>query len=133
MRNRFFNRELAGGALLDIGVYAISLVRSFMESCPDPVSYTHLDVYKRQYVHRYPYGKHELFHLSEDPGETTNLYGEPEYEETILDLKCRMEKWFQEYTNPELDGTKEGVTGSGQLCRAGIYAVRTDGYAPVGT
>ena len=86
-----------------------------------------------KYVHRYPYGKHELFHLSEDPGETTNLYGEPEYEETILDLKCRMEKWFQEYTNPELDGTKEGVTGSGQLCRAGIYAVRTDGYAPVGT
>lgn len=37
MRNRFFNRELAGGALLDIGVYAISLVRSFMESCPDQV------------------------------------------------------------------------------------------------
>lgn len=86
-----------------------------------------------KYVHRYPYGKHELFHLLEDPGETTNLYGEPEYEETILGLKGRMEKWFQEYTNPELDGTKEGVTGSGQLCRAGIYAVRTDGYAPVGT
>ncbi len=37
MRNRFFNRELAGGALLDIGVYAISLVRSFMDSCPDQV------------------------------------------------------------------------------------------------
>ncbi len=25
MNNRFFNRNLAGGALLDIGVYAISL------------------------------------------------------------------------------------------------------------
>lgn len=37
MTNRFFNLDLAGGALLDIGVYAISLVRSFMSSCPDQV------------------------------------------------------------------------------------------------
>ncbi len=34
MENRFFNRNLAGGAMLDIGVYALSIVRSFMESCP---------------------------------------------------------------------------------------------------
>ncbi|MCM1236337.1 MAG: Gfo/Idh/MocA family oxidoreductase [Ruminococcus flavefaciens] len=38
MQNRFFNMELAGGALLDIGVYALSLVRSFMEETPDMVS-----------------------------------------------------------------------------------------------
>ena len=31
MKNRFFNRKLAGGAMLDIGVYALSFVRSFME------------------------------------------------------------------------------------------------------
>lgn len=37
MENRFFNRKLAGGALLDIGVYALSLVRSFMEDQPDQV------------------------------------------------------------------------------------------------
>ena len=37
MQNRFFNRNLAGGALLDIGVYALSLARSFLESCPDQV------------------------------------------------------------------------------------------------
>ena len=36
MRNRFFNRELAGGAMLDIGVYALSLIRWFMK--PDPES-----------------------------------------------------------------------------------------------
>ena len=30
MNNRFFNMNLAGGALLDIGVYALSAVRSFM-------------------------------------------------------------------------------------------------------
>ena len=34
MSNRFFNRSLAGGAMLDIGVYALSLVRWFMR--PDP-------------------------------------------------------------------------------------------------
>lgn len=34
MTNRFFNRNLAGGAMLDIGVYALSVVRSFMAQQP---------------------------------------------------------------------------------------------------
>lgn len=34
MKNRFFNRSLAGGAMLDIGVYALSFVRWFLSSCP---------------------------------------------------------------------------------------------------
>ncbi|WP_067103168.1 Gfo/Idh/MocA family protein [Streptococcus sp. DD13] len=34
MSNRFFSRELAGGALLDIGVYALSFVRWFMSAQP---------------------------------------------------------------------------------------------------
>lgn len=37
MNNRFFNRNLAGGALLDIGVYALSCVRWFFDSCPDEI------------------------------------------------------------------------------------------------
>lgn len=37
MKNRFFNMNLAGGALLDIGVYALSIVRSFMNSKPDQI------------------------------------------------------------------------------------------------
>lgn len=37
MENRFFNRNLAGGAMLDIGVYALSIVRSFMDETPDQV------------------------------------------------------------------------------------------------
>ena len=37
MTNRFFNRNLAGGALLDIGVYAISITRLFMASKPNNV------------------------------------------------------------------------------------------------
>lgn len=38
MTNRFFNRELAGGALLDIGVYALSFVRWFMDEQPDQIA-----------------------------------------------------------------------------------------------
>ena len=37
MNNRYFNRNLAGGALLDIGVYALSFVRYFMSSKPDQI------------------------------------------------------------------------------------------------
>lgn len=37
MKNRFFNRSLAGGAMLDIGVYALSLARMFLDSSPDQV------------------------------------------------------------------------------------------------
>ena len=35
MKNRFFNRNLAGGAMLDIGVYALSFIRWFFDSKPD--------------------------------------------------------------------------------------------------
>lgn len=34
MKNRFFNRSLAGGAMLDIGVYALSFIRWFFDSAP---------------------------------------------------------------------------------------------------
>lgn len=37
VKNRFFSKELAGGALLDIGVYAASFARFFMKSKPDVV------------------------------------------------------------------------------------------------
>lgn len=37
MNNRFFNPSLAGGSLLDIGVYALSFVRWFMSSTPNQI------------------------------------------------------------------------------------------------
>lgn len=37
MSNRFFNPSLAGGALLDIGVYALSFIRWFMSEAPDQI------------------------------------------------------------------------------------------------
>ncbi|WP_286909364.1 Gfo/Idh/MocA family protein [Clostridium sp. UBA1652] len=35
--NRFFSKELAGGALLDIGVYAVSFARYFLEKKPNVI------------------------------------------------------------------------------------------------
>lgn len=37
VKNRFFSKELAGGALLDIGVYAVSFARYFLEKKPNVV------------------------------------------------------------------------------------------------
>lgn len=37
MSNRFFNKQLAGGALLDIGVYALSFARWFLSAKPSQV------------------------------------------------------------------------------------------------
>ncbi len=37
MNNRFFNPLLAGGALLDIGVYALSFIRWFMSETPNQI------------------------------------------------------------------------------------------------
>lgn len=37
VNNRFFSKDLAGGALLDIGVYALSFVRFFMSSQPNVI------------------------------------------------------------------------------------------------
>ena len=37
MSNRFFNPSLAGGVLLDIGVYALSFIRWFMSATPNQV------------------------------------------------------------------------------------------------
>ena len=38
--NRFFNPELAGGALLDIGTYAVSFARWFLSEQPDVIAST---------------------------------------------------------------------------------------------
>ena len=37
LTNRFYNPALAGGAMLDIGVYALSIARLFMDSAPTEV------------------------------------------------------------------------------------------------
>ncbi len=93
-----------------------------------PVRMIRTSQYK--YIHRYPYGKHEFYDLQNDPGEEHNLIDDPRWEKTILELRRRMEKWFSNYVNPDIDGINEGVTGAGQCCSAGIYAEKLQRYHP---
>src|SRR5690625_2826575 len=72
-----------------------------------------------KYVHRYPYGPHELYDLKNDAGEENDLIDHPEYETVISSMRTRLEKWFVHYVNPDVDGAKEAVTGAGQGDLAG--------------
>jgi len=72
-----------------------------------------------KYVHRYPYGPHELYDLVNDPEERQNLVDDPGYQHLTRDLKAGLEEWFVRYVDPRLDGTHEAVTGKGQLGLAG--------------
>ena len=72
-----------------------------------------------KYVHRYPYGPHELYDLANDPEERVNLIDAPEAQEQRMAMKSLLEQWFLRYVEPGRDGTKEAVTGFGQLELAG--------------
>lgn len=83
-----------------------------------------------KYIHRYPYGPHELYHLDEDPGETRNLAGDGDHAATEAHLRQALGDWFLRYTDPRRDGTREPVTGRGQLGRGGTEGDGRIQYAP---
>lgn len=82
-----------------------------------------------KYIHRYPYGPCELYDLVHDPDEKKNLVDEPKYEAVKTDLLARLQKWYYRYADPAVDGTREAVTGFGQLCRPGVYSEGKNTYA----
>jgi arylsulfatase A-like enzyme len=73
-----------------------------------------------KYIHRYPYGPHELYDLTHDPGERRNRIDDPDCEPIREALKARLDQWFVQYADPAVDGIREPVTGYGQLDLAGI-------------
>ena len=75
-----------------------------------------------KYVHRYPYGPHELYHLSEDPDETRNLVDLPEYANRVTEMRDKLRKWFAKYVKSERDAAYEAVNGFGQNGRTGLEA-----------
>nr|WP_309099018.1 sulfatase-like hydrolase/transferase [Fredinandcohnia onubensis] len=77
-----------------------------------------------KYIHRYPYGPHELYNLKDDPNEEENLFENPDMHDIIKSMKKNLEAWFTTYTNPEVDGTKEPVYGAGQ---SGLLGNKGDG------
>ncbi len=72
-----------------------------------------------KYVHRYPYGPHELYHLAADPNEETNLVDDEARRGVREELKAQLDEWFARWVDPRLDGAREPVTGTGQEDLAG--------------
>ncbi len=77
-----------------------------------------------KYVHRYPYGPHELYNLKEDAEERRNLVGDASQRELASSLREMLADWFVRFGDPRLDGAKEAVTGRGQ---AGLVGPRGKG------
>ncbi len=82
-----------------------------------------------KYVARYPYGPNELYDLETDPGETKNLLKEGGFEDLEKDMRLRLETWFAAYVNPEIDGVREAVFGSGQTGLAGLWGKGVSGHS----
>ncbi len=70
-----------------------------------------------KYVHRYPYGFHELYDLVHDPFERNNLIDDASKTALIKELRNQLVSWFEKYVDPRMDGTRFPVTGSGQKHR----------------
>lgn len=75
---------------------------------------------KYKYIHRYPFGPHELYDLENDPGEEKNLYEKENYSHVIQKMKKSLDNWFYKYVDPKIDGAKEAVLGGGQQDKAGV-------------
>ena len=52
-----------------------------------------------------------------DPDELNNLCEDLNHKDTIQKLFADLETWYQEYTDPIMDGRKFNVKGRGQLGR----------------
>ena len=68
-----------------------------------------------KYIHRYPFGPHELYDLAHDPHEINNLVGEASHQTKKTELLAELENWFYRYTDPARDGAHEAVMGRGQI------------------
>jgi arylsulfatase A-like enzyme len=72
-----------------------------------------------KYVHRFPYGPHELYRLTEDPDERDNIVDHEDATAVLLDLRERLSEWFVQWADPARDGSREPVKGVGQQDLAG--------------
>lgn len=67
-----------------------------------------------KYIHRWPDGPNELYHLTEDPGETVNLIENDELQPMRQQLADELAAWFGRHLRPEKDGQQLPVIGTGQ-------------------
>lgn len=67
-----------------------------------------------KYVHRYPHGPHELYHLVTDPDEERNRADDPGSASVRRELAGQLDTWFSRYVDPAHDGSRLPVNGAGQ-------------------
>ena len=84
-----------------------------------------------KYVHRYPYGPHELYDLVGDPEERKNLVDEGSRRPVVAEMLRRLKQWFERYVVPELDGARFPVTGRGQMEKIGPEHPGEDSFHPL--
>ncbi len=72
-----------------------------------------------KYVHRVPYGPHELYDLAADPEERNNLIDAADVAGVVAEMRRELETWFCRYASLAHDGARQPVTGKGQLERVG--------------
>lgn len=82
-------------------------------------------------VIRYPFGPDEFYDLKNDPNEDHNLIHEEALKPRIAELRAQLNRWFVRHADPALDGSREAVTGMGQLHRGGIYSDGTPTYGVI--
>ena len=85
-----------------------------------------------KYVHRYPYGPHELYDLVKDPDERKNLIRDKSHNALIKDMRQQIRAWFGQYVIPRLDSTRCAVTGRGQKAKIGDGVYGEDAFNPKG-
>ena len=68
-----------------------------------------------KYIHRYETGKHELYNLLKDPGEDNNLYGMPDTEPVVEEMRNILFEFYKKYSDPTNDGAVQPVRGNGQI------------------
>lgn len=75
-----------------------------------------------------------MYHLITDPGEKENLIEQLDnlvYREICENLLSELQKWYLSYADPAVDGSREAVTGFGQLRRPGAYSEGKSVYADI--
>lgn len=72
-----------------------------------------------KYVHRWPDGPHELYHLTVDPDETVNLVADGTLQPLRSQLAEELTTWFHRHLRPDKDGERLPVIGTGQAALVG--------------
>jgi len=82
-----------------------------------------------KYIHRYPYGPHELYDLEHDPGERRNIIEDSRYHPILTALRASLHEWFIKHADPDADGSRQPVMGEGQTFLVGERAKGKSSFA----